>query len=83
MLMKLPLFANQHPASSREELQEGAVLLRGFAVLDEQALLNDVSKVAGVSPFRHLVTRGGKTMSVAMTNCGRVGWLSDREGIQI
>src|SRR4051794_28521156 len=80
MLMTLPLFANQQPASSREELQEGAFLLRGFAVPDEGALLNDVSKVAGVSPFRHLVTRGGKTMSVAMTNCGRVGWLSDRKG---
>ena len=80
MLMKLPLFANQQPASSREDLQEGAVLLRGFAVPDERALLNDVSKVAGVSPFRYLVTRGGKTMSVAMTNCGRVGWLSDRKG---
>ena len=33
-----------------------------------------------VAPFRHLVTPGGQTMSVAMTNCGPLGWVSDRSG---
>jgi alkylated DNA repair protein (DNA oxidative demethylase) len=40
-------------------------------------LIDDVTRV---SPFRHLVTPGGQTMSVAMTNCGPLGWVSDRSG---
>jgi DNA oxidative demethylase len=43
-------------------------------------LVEEVSRIAQVAPFRHLVTPGGYTMSVAMTNCGRVGWVSDRKG---
>ena len=39
-----------------------------------------IDSVANVAPFRHLVTPGGQTMSVAMTNCGPVGWVSDRSG---
>jgi alkylated DNA repair dioxygenase AlkB len=27
-----------------------------------------------------MITPGGYTMSVAMTNCGRLGWVSDRTG---
>ena len=27
-----------------------------------------------------MVTPGGFTMSVAMTNCGKLGWISDRKG---
>src|SRR5262249_9573893 len=55
-------------------------LLRGFAGAEAPALLDEVSRVAAAAPFRHLVTPGGYTMSVAMTNCGRVGWVSDRSG---
>jgi len=55
------------------------VLLRGF-VTDVPAILSDVRRIAEAAPFRHLVTPGGYTMSVAMTNCGRVGWVSDRTG---
>ena len=65
---------------SREPLEEGAVLLRGFAAEKAPLLLEEVARVAEVAPFRHLVTPGGYTMSVAMTNCGRVGWVSDRRG---
>jgi alkylated DNA repair protein (DNA oxidative demethylase) len=61
-------------------LEEGAVLLRGFVLEEEAALLADVDRIAAAAPFRHLVTPGGYTMSVAMTNCGRVGWVSDRRG---
>src|SRR5689334_5944019 len=64
----------------RERLEEGAVLLRGFAGGVEQPLLEAVAAVERASPFRHLETPGGYTMSVAMTNCGRVGWVSDRSG---
>jgi DNA oxidative demethylase len=73
------LFANEPPPRSNEPLEEGAVLLRGF-VSDAPALLAEVERVAAAAPFRHLVVPGGHTMSVAMTNCGRVGWVSDRSG---
>jgi alkylated DNA repair protein (DNA oxidative demethylase) len=65
---------------SREPLEEGAVLLRGFVSNQATQLVEEAERVAKASPFRHLVTPGGYTMSVAMTNCGRVGWVSDRSG---
>jgi alkylated DNA repair protein (DNA oxidative demethylase) len=74
------LFEHQMTPPSREPLEEGAVLLRGFASASAPALLSDVAQVARAVPFRHLVVPGGYTMSVAMTNCGRVGWVSDRKG---
>jgi alkylated DNA repair protein (DNA oxidative demethylase) len=64
----------------REELVTGAVLLRGFARQDGVALMQAIGLVAAAAPFRHMVTRGGFTMSVAMTNCGRAGWITDRRG---
>jgi alkylated DNA repair protein (DNA oxidative demethylase) len=64
---------------NREELEEGAAILRGFAD-DEADLVEEIGHVAAVAPFRYLVTPGGYTMSVGMTNCGRVGWVSDRRG---
>ena len=63
-----------------EPLGEGAALLRGFASASAPALVDEVAQIAETAPFRHLVTPGGYTMSVAMTNCGRVGWVSDRSG---
>ena len=65
---------------SHEPLEDGAVLLRGFADSPAHVLMEEVTRIAQAAPFRHLVTPGGYTMSVAMTNCGRVGWLSDRTG---
>src|SRR4030095_14939543 len=66
--------------NSREHLEEGAVLLRGFVAEKVPLLLEEVARVAEAAPFRHLAPPGGHTMSVAMTNCGRVGWVSDRTG---
>jgi DNA oxidative demethylase len=74
-----PLF-DQDRQRSREPLEEGAALLRGYVADEEAELLAEVERVAQRAPFRHLVTPGGYTMSVAMTNCGRVGWVSDRHG---
>src|SRR5947209_18631431 len=74
------LFSSDASALTREELDEGAVLLRGFAASEAPALMAAISRIAAASPFRRLVTPGGYTMSVAMTNCGRVGWVSDRSG---
>ena len=74
-----PLFDNDS-LPSREPLEEGAVLLHAFANTEAPKLLEDVAYIARTAPFRHLVVPGGHTMSVAMTNCGRVGWVSDRTG---
>ncbi|HET7593527.1 MAG TPA: DNA oxidative demethylase AlkB [Rhodanobacteraceae bacterium] len=68
------------PAPEREELAAEAWVLRGLAAGRAESLLADIQRIAAHSPFRHLVTPGGKTMSVAMTNCGAVGWYSDRRG---
>ena len=61
-------------------MEEGAILLRGFASAEAETLVAAIAQVAETAPFRHLVTPGGFTMSVAMTNCGRTGWVSDRRG---
>ena len=66
--------------ASVEDLADGAVLLRGFAVAEAPALLAEITAIAEAAPFRHLITPGGFRMSVAMTNCGAVGWISDRRG---
>ena len=75
-----PLFDSDSLPWSREPLEEGAVLLRGFASADAAVLIEEVGRIAQAAPFRHLAVPGGHTMSVAMTNCGRVGWVSDRTG---
>lgn len=75
--MTLDLFS---PPDQDERLGEGAMLLRGFARDAAPALIAAIADVAAVSPFRHLVTPGGFRMSVAMTNCGAYGWVSDRRG---
>jgi alkylated DNA repair protein (DNA oxidative demethylase) len=59
-------------------LGPGITLLRGFA--DTAQLMPQVADIANQAPFRHLVTPGGQTMSVAMTNSGPFGWVSDRSG---
>jgi alkylated DNA repair protein (DNA oxidative demethylase) len=71
----LGLFEN-----STESLAEGAVLLRGFALSQEARLLADLTQIIAAAPLRHMVTPGGFTMSVAMTNCGKAGWITDRKG---
>jgi alkylated DNA repair protein (DNA oxidative demethylase) len=74
------LFAVEDTPPAREVLGEGAVLLRAFAVTEQKSVLEAVQAVADASPFRHMITPGGYRMSVAMTNCGDVGWVSDPKG---
>jgi DNA oxidative demethylase len=62
------------------ELAPRALLLAGFARPREAALIAEVRAITERAPFRHLITPGGYRMSVAMTNCGRVGWVSDYRG---
>src|SRR5436309_1084364 len=79
-LMTLPFDNDLSSTGGSQPLEEGAVLLRGFAMAVANELVRDAEAVAHAASFRHLETRGGYTMSVAMTNCGRVGWVSDRTG---
>ena len=61
-------------------MADGAVLLRGFAKPVDVDLIADIGEIVAQAPFRHMVTPGGHPMSVAMTNCGSAGWVTDRSG---
>ena len=61
-------------------LGDGAILLRGFVRYADNALVSALEKVVAQAPFRHMTTPGGYRMSVAMTNCGQAGWVTDRRG---
>ena len=74
--MSLGLFGPQDD----ERLADGAMVLRGFALPFEAPLAAALQRVAALAPFRHMLTPNGRRMSVAMTNCGQVGWVSDRSG---
>ena len=65
---------------SREEIADGAVLLRGFARPIEDELIAAVREIVAQAPFRRMTTPGGNQMSVAMTNCGERGWITDHTG---
>jgi DNA oxidative demethylase len=61
-------------------MAEGAVLLRGFVGANEAELVAALRDIVAASPFRRMFTPGGHQMSVAMTNCGNAGWVTDRTG---
>ena len=74
------LFDGAASAAAPTPLAPGASLLHGFALGKVRALLDAVKIIEAAAPFRHLVTPDGFRMSVAMTNCGDFGWVSDRRG---
>jgi DNA oxidative demethylase len=63
-----------------QPIAPGALLLHGFALAAAPQLLADIAQVITAAPLRHLVTPGGYRMSVAMSNCGPLGWVSDETG---
>ncbi|MCP3471175.1 DNA oxidative demethylase AlkB [Bradyrhizobium sp. CCGUVB1N3] len=65
---------------SREDIADGAVVLRGFAGTIEHELIAAVRAITAQSSFRQMTTPGGYQMSVAMTNCGERGWITDHTG---
>ena len=78
--MTLSLFEHETIENGREEIAPGAFMLHGFALPHETQILKALEKVTSKAPFRHMVTPGGFRMSVAMTNCGALGWITDRAG---
>jgi alkylated DNA repair protein (DNA oxidative demethylase) len=74
------LFGGASLDARYERLVPGAWLLHGFALGRVNEVLAAIEDVRAAAPFRHLVTPGGFRMSVAMTNCGALGWVSDRRG---
>ncbi len=68
------------PQPAHMPIGEGAILLGGFAAPVADELVAAIAGVAATAPFRTMTTPGGRQMSVAMTNCGAAGWVSDRAG---
>ncbi|WP_366919436.1 DNA oxidative demethylase AlkB [Hydrocarboniphaga sp.] len=73
------LFDGADPGAS-EVLADGAWVLRGYAAAHAPVLLAEIAAIAAAAAPRHLIVPGGKRMSVAMTNCGALGWVSDTRG---
>jgi alkylated DNA repair protein (DNA oxidative demethylase) len=61
-------------------LSPGAFLFPGLALSRAAAFEKIVEGSTGEAPFRRVVTPGGRPLSVAMTNMGSWGWVSDRRG---
>ena len=76
-VFELELFPN---ASARPSLPPGVTRLEGFALEWQDALLAALTQVIAAAPLQHMLTPGGQRMSVAMTNCGALGWITDRRG---
>jgi alkylated DNA repair protein (DNA oxidative demethylase) len=75
------LFAAGDPAElQRVDLAAGAVLLRGLGVPYADTLLAELRCILDRAPARHMTTPGGFRMSVAMSNCGALGWVTDASG---
>jgi DNA oxidative demethylase len=68
------------PRAALERIAEDALLLPGAAHDEATALLAALQPVIAAAPWRQMITPGGLRMSVAMSNCGQVGWVSDRRG---
>jgi alkylated DNA repair protein (DNA oxidative demethylase) len=75
-----PADASRQGTPERIALAPGAVLLRGLGEPHAAEVLADLRRVLDAAPLRHLITPGGFRMSVAMSNCGAVGWVSDVNG---
>src|SRR4051812_20684344 len=65
---------------AQRPIGDGAVVLHGFAVERADDLLRAMADISRRAPLRKMMTPGGHTMSVAMTNCGELGWVTDRRG---
>jgi hypothetical protein len=55
----IPLFDSESSQRSHEKLEEGAILLRGFAGAEAPVLVDEVARIASAAAFRHMITPGG------------------------
>ena len=82
--MNLSLFADEDQAPvAPAPLVPGSsasILLRGFALPYLGEMLPALDAIVLAAPLRHMATPGGLRMSVAMSNCGPLGWVTDGRG---
>lgn len=78
--MQPSLFDDPQQPSRREALGEQTFVLRGFALPWLDDLLPALREVLKAAPFRRMETPGGRKMSVALSNCGPLGWSTDAKG---
>lgn len=78
-MMTLDLFPHQ-TLTAAEAIGPDAFVLRNFATPYVEELLSAINTLERQAAFRNMVTPGGFIMSVAITNCGRLGWTTDRQG---
>jgi alkylated DNA repair protein (DNA oxidative demethylase) len=74
----MDLFKNETPAI--QEILPDVWLLKSIALQNEAIILQDLESVILRAPLRHMMTPMGFAMSAAMSNCGDLGWVSDRKG---
>ena len=68
-------------AGLEETLPEGTALFRDRLSSDEQhAILDEVERIVAQAPLFRPQMPTGPTMINSLTNCGRLGWISDRRG---
>lgn len=75
----MDLFQDIQP--KKQSFAKDAYLLRGFVLgASEHLLLSDLQAVIKAAPLRNMMTKMGYSMSAAMSNCGTLGWVSDKSG---
>jgi len=62
-----------------EQIGASAFLFHSALSEDAPCLLEEIERISKQSPFRRMRTRRGM-ISIEMTNCGEIGWLSDTRG---
>ena len=77
--MQAELFAESGPRPARQ-LAAGASLLPGHALEHESQIWQMLQAILQQAPLRRMQTPGGHTMSVSMSNCGTLGWVSGAGG---
>lgn len=74
----MDLFEDNTPA--KQEILSNVWLLKAFATTNQKAIMQDLARVIAHAPLRNMVTKSGFALSAAMTNCGKLGWISDSKG---
>ncbi len=74
------LFDDLAPDRATEHLMDGALVIRQFALPNAESLMEGIEKVTSEAPLRRMKTPGGHSMSAAMSCCGNLGWVTDRQG---